>query len=123
MTNQKFVYWPQWKYPICVYQLAVGGIAFAVILGDVAVNGTKSPSREDRDEDGLTPAERIASEFLARDQDNWEMADQNHDGDLTVNEFLSFQHPEQNKQTVLVVFVLWWINYVGSVRLAARVCV
>ena len=81
----------------------------AVLAGNAKVNDTKSPvgketkslGNEEKGEDGLTPAEEIASEFLSRDQDNWEMADENQDGDLKEDEFLTFQHPEQNRRTVV----------------------
>jgi Ca2+-binding EF-hand superfamily protein len=48
----------------------------------------------------MTPTEEMASRFLSKDQNNWEMADVNEDGELKEDEFLTFQHPEQNRRTV-----------------------
>lgn len=48
----------------------------------------------------MTPTEEMASRFLSKDQNNWEMADVNEDGELKEDEFLTFQHPEQNRRTL-----------------------
>ena len=76
-----------------------------LFLGDHVGNNTKSPNGEERNLDDLSDEEQVASEFLSRDQDTWEMADQNRDGELQEEEFLSFQHPEQNRKTVFIAML------------------
>lgn len=56
------------------------------------------PSDLDDDEEGITYAE-----MLKRDQRRWEVADQDNDGALTLEEFTDFLHPEEAERMRAVV--------------------
>lgn len=75
----------------------------SVMVHDVAVN--RSRNHLQIDEDSRTEEQRVAAQFLDHTQDSWDIADQNHDGRLTAKEFLYFQHPEHNRETVVAAFM------------------
>ena len=62
--------------------------------------GTGPPPSSRIPDRDFTDEEHDASQLLSRDKAQWEKADVDNDTVLAVDEFLSFQHPEQSKETV-----------------------
>ncbi|XP_065831222.1 45 kDa calcium-binding protein-like [Oscarella lobularis] len=62
--------------------------------------GTGPPPSSRIPDRDFTDEEHDASQLLSRDKAQWEKADVDNDTVLAVDEFLSFQHPEQSKETL-----------------------
>ena len=84
----------------------------------VTVTRSRSPEHLAVDDESRTEEDRIAALFIDHNLDSWEIADYNKDGTLTREEFLNFQHPEQNRNTVVhsleVIIIVLIMSFASS---------